>query len=142
MADIKNWDEFLKDIPTDILQKEIDKRNNVHSWNALLNSNKINKLSLRIMNEIDDALKQFGEYTFSDKGPDEVMNISSIVRAFEDDDSEEVGKTLKDILDYYAAGSSKGNYNNACATVATLISCLDDREDFDDILEYDNRFEY
>ena len=38
----------------------------------------MNKLSLRIMSDLSQALKDFGTYTFWDKGPHEVMAINEL----------------------------------------------------------------
>lgn len=143
MGKIKDWSEFLKDVPTDILKKELEIRDsNKVTWKKLLKSKKIDDLTLYIMRKIDEALNDFGKYSFNDKGPDEVMDFDDIMKSLEKKDANEVGKVLKDILDYYQIGTSVGDYSNAEATVNTIINGLDHREDFEEILDYDDRFEY
>ncbi len=88
-----------------------------------MNKNEIVKNAL---DELQKAIKRFGEYSFDDKGPNEVMNIGPIVRNI---------KTLstEDMIDaLITIGSSdvcegRGFY---------LASCLvGDMEDIDEIFE-------
>lgn len=140
---IKDWSEFLKDVPTDILENELNIRKKRISWYELFKSKEINEISFNIMTEIDNALSKYGKYTFSDKGPDEVMDIDTLISPFKNMETNEIVKTLKDVLDFYESGSNKdGTYSEVHNAINTIIHSLDDREDFDEILDSDKRFEY
>jgi hypothetical protein len=61
------------------------------------------------------------------------MNLSRIDRELESKSTEEIIDILKYILD---------NHIDSDILVSELISNMDNREDFDDILDGDERFEY
>jgi len=92
------------------------------------------KLKNKIKEELHSAIKQFGEYSFFDKGPDEVMDINSIVIELEKLPLNQIGKILSSILD------EEKVYGRNLAE--SLVGSLDHREDFDDLFELDDRFEY
>lgn len=94
--------------------------------------------ALYIMSEIDKAIKKFGEYSFDDKGPWEVMNFDSIVKDLKDKSMKEIGSILSEVLDHYS------NQNRAMETVSCIISELDylPEDQFDELLNSDERFEY
>lgn len=141
---IKDWSEFLKDIPTEVLQREIElrKEENVN-WYKLLTAGTINQISFNIMTDIDDALSKFGHYTFSDKGCDEVMYLGKFDEQLESMSIPDIAKVLSDVLDYYELGSNqKGKLRYAQEVVTGLIGNLDERDDFDDLFELDSRFGY
>jgi len=50
-----------------------------------------------IMTEIDEALKQFGSYSYHDKGASEVMDIPAIVNKLELMTSEDIVKVLTEV---------------------------------------------
>lgn len=133
---IKNWEDFIKDIPTNVLVAELERRN--ENKNNLI----ADPVSSYIMKEIDTALTRFGDYTFGDKGPYEVMNISNLVYKIKDKPVKEVANILTQVLDNYDKISKIGNYDHAISTVNTIIGELDSMEWFDDLFDYDNRFEY
>ena len=56
-------------------------------------------LAERCVSELKDALKSFGEYSYSDKGPHEVMNFSQILRDFRSLSEDECVSELQGILD-------------------------------------------
>ena len=53
--------------------------------------------SKEIMEEIDQALKQFGEYTYGDKGAWEVMDVEKIAERLKDMSAEEILSTLGEV---------------------------------------------
>lgn len=50
-----------------------------------------------IMKEIDHALKQFGEYTYIDKGADEVMDVTKISNELKKMRVSEIIEVLKEV---------------------------------------------
>ncbi len=139
MGEIKNWREFLKDVPTDILLSELDSRREDD-----MNSIDIDPVAIEIMSAIDDALTSFGSYSFGDKGPHEVMDIYSLKRKLLGKSINEIGEILTQVLDNYGDVSTVGNDEHASETVNSIIGEFDDlsEEDFTELLDYDNRFEY
>lgn len=91
-------------------------------------------LKEKIKGQLHLAIKQFGEYSFFDKGPDEVMLIGPIICDLEQLPLDQISKVLSGILD------DEKEYGQQL--VATLITSLDHRPDFADLFEMDNRFEY
>lgn len=131
------WKEFLKDVPTSELENEIKQRKSTGEYFKVKRN--INPISLSIIGKIDDALKQFGSYTFDDKGPYEVMDIGSIVYALKQKEVEEISTILSQILDNYE------NKKRSSSLVSTIIGELDESipdDDFEELLNSDNRFEY
>jgi GTPase involved in cell partitioning and DNA repair len=130
MSDKKNWDKVLKDIPTDILLSEIENRKT--------NFDSLDELSIEIMNKIDYAIEQFGKYTFDDKGSHEVMDISKIVSKLSKKSIEETANILSEILDNYK------DEKRSKRVVDDIIGEFDNlpEEDFDRLLNSDERFEY
>jgi hypothetical protein len=126
---IKNWKEFLKDVPTEILLSEIENRKN---------KNTISDLASFIIDKLDYAIKQFGSYTFEDKGPDEVIDIPSIKNKLSNKPIKEIAKILSEVLDNYP------NYGHASSLVNYIIGEFDNLsdEDFEELLDSDDRFEY
>lgn len=51
-----------------------------------------------IKTDIKKAIKQFGEYTYFDKGPREVLDISKYINSFKEMKGEEVSNILFDLL--------------------------------------------
>lgn len=138
MSNVKNWREFLKDVPTEILSTEIDNRKE-----DLKSSMNLDPIVNDLIKELDYALTTFGEYSFHDKGPDEVMDINKIVRKVRGNRTiQEIATILTQFLDNYGKISSVGSEREAADLVNTIITDLDDMEDFDDLFELDDRFEY
>ena len=97
------------------------------------------------MDDLDDALKTFGSYTFGDKGPHEVMDIDDIKNSLSKLTIKGIGEVLSQVLDNYEKVSSvDGGDYEASYLVNTIIGDFDDlsEEDFDELLDCDDRFEY
>jgi hypothetical protein len=135
MANIKNWSEFLKDVPTDALVSEIENRKEQKSgsYNPFLS-----ELATEIMKKIDEAIKRFGSYSFDDKGPDEVMDIDSVTAKLKGKPVKEIGSILSEILDNYS------DSKRALRFVECIIGEFDylPEDEFTELLESDERFEY
>ena len=131
MEHLKDWSEFLKDVPTEVLHAEIESRKS-------RKNDSISPGAIDIMNRIDNAIEKFGSYTFDDKGAFEVMSIYSIKKELAGKPTEEIAGILSEVLDKYS------NKYRAEETVSCIISSLDDmpEEEFDRLLDSDERFEY
>lgn len=134
---VKNWEEFIKDIPTDALMAELERRKEENKNNI-----KASPIAFDIMEEIDDALIQFGHYTFGDKGPYEVMSISTYSHKLKSKPVKEIAGILTQVLDNYESYSSVGSYRHAEDVVNTIVGEMDDMEWFDELFQYDDRFDY
>ena len=128
---MKDWGEILKDVPTEALHAEIERRKGIKNES-------ISPAAIDIMDRIDNAVEKFGSYTFDDKGAWEVMSISSIKKELAGKSAEEIASILSEVLDNYS------NKHRASETVSCIISELDDmpEEEFDRLLGSDERFEY
>ena len=128
---MKDWGEILKDVPTEALHAEIERRKGIKNES-------ISPAAIDIMDRIDNAVEKFGSYTFDDKGAWEVMSISSIKKELAGKPAEEIASILSEVLDNYS------NKHRASETVSCIISELDDmpEEEFDRLLGSDERFEY
>jgi len=93
----------------------------------------VTDLGKKILNELDEAIKKFGIYSYQDKGASEVINLEPLEEELNSLSTQEVIDVLKYLLD---------NHQDSERLVEELISSLDQREDFDDILDGDERFEY
>ena len=133
---MKDWSEILKDVPTEALHSEIERR--VRCWLKGIKNESISPAAIDIMDRIDNAVEKFGSYTFDDKGAWEVMSISSIKKELAGKPAEEIASILSEVLDSYS------NKHRASETVSCIISELDDmpEEEFDRLLGSDERFEY
>lgn len=131
MANIKNWSEFLKDVPTDALLSEIETR-------KIKQSSSVSESAKDIMSKIDKAIEMFGSYSFDDKGPWEVMDINSIKKNLSTKSIKEIAAILSEILDNYS------NYKRATSVVGCIIGEFDSlpEDEFDELLDSDDRFEY
>jgi len=91
-----------------------------------------------IIKKIDAAINKFGTYNFDDKGPGEVMNMKEIMIGLQSKPIKEIGKILSEVLNGYP------NYERAHRFVCCVIGELDylPEEDFDELLDFDERFEY
>ena len=98
--------------------------------------NESNQMALDINKEMVNGIKQFGVYSFEDKGPEEVMNFGKFNMK---------DKSIEDIADilnqFYEIAENKGH---AKSVIDTIITDLDDRDDFDGLWDFDkhNIFEY
>ena len=126
---VKNYQEFLKDIPSDELKQEL-KRRDSESKEGL------HPVAAQIMEELKEAIEEFGAYTFSDKGADEVMDMTTISSLFTNLTIEECATVISQVMDHYE------NKYIGEQMMGELVMCLDHRADFDDLFQYDDRFEY
>lgn len=62
-----------------------------------------------IIEEIDEALRMFGEYTYGDKGAEEVMDIPGIANRLKEHTGEEIIAILTEIV-------AKHRYPDPCLT--------------------------
>lgn len=131
MGNIKNWTEFLKDVPTAALLSEIESR-------KIKQSTSVSESANDIMSQIDKSIEMFGSYSFDDKGPWEVMNINSIKKSLSTKSIKEIASILSEILDSYS------NYERAFSVVACILGEFDSlpEAEFDELLDSDDRFEY
>lgn len=81
-----------------------------------------------ILDKMQVALKQFGEYTFCDKGPQEVMSLREITDELEKMKADEVGAILKEVKNHSDHGRILAN-----ALIDSLDHVLDD-EWFDKVI--------
>lgn len=144
---IKNFEQFT----TDELQDEINRRKSEASKVQPVSIGKtilgrpgmsnptpsLHPLALDFIQQIKTALKDFGEYTFGDKGADEVMDIRSVVKSLSSMDIPEIGKILSQVLD-----TQEVKYNFTSEFVSSVISGLDHMDDFEELFDIDDRFEY
>jgi hypothetical protein len=126
----------------DVFENILEK---LESSNEVVEDIPLDEIGDKIIEETDMALKMFGEYSFGDKGPHEVMDVDSISDMFENKDIQDVARVLSFVLDNYHLKTKVGSHDPqwvASSIVEALIHSLDDREDFDELFQYDDRFEY
>lgn len=94
--------------------------------------------AIEIISMLDKAIQKFGTYSYDDKGPYEVMNIDAIVKNLQGKPVKEIGKILSEVLDNYPV------YGRASTLVNCIIGEFDylPEEDFDELFDCDERFEY
>ncbi len=80
----------------------------------------------RCLDELGIALKQFGTYQFSDKGPNEVMDVYSLVKEFRALDPETAGLTICRL-----AKSKKYEGRPVCVASEILV----EMQDWDELWE-------
>jgi hypothetical protein len=140
---IKNFQEFLKDVPTRELKAELERRKNNQTKPSMDLSNPIHKNAFNIMNQLDDAFSKFGKYSFYDKGPDEVLDLNSIYKTLSKMSIDKVSEILIYVMDNYEKFSSKeGTEKDAITLVNSIIHDFDGHDDFELFFEMDDRFEY
>ena len=127
---IKNWGEFLKDVPTYALLSEIENRNNKKY-------DSVSDIAAFIMKDIDEAITMFGTYTFDDN-PYEVMDIDSIMKKLKDKPIKEIGSILSEVLDKYP-NSERSTY--AVNTIIDEFESLPDDKWYE-LLSLDDRFKH
>jgi len=95
-------------------------------------------ISSEINNEMIKGIKMFGKYTFEDKGPSEVMNLDKYDNILKDKSIEDVAYILNTFYDIAK------NKKDAISVIFSLISNLDNRDDFEDLWNFDKHkiFEY
>ena len=99
-------------------------------------NSKLHPLTIDFIDQIKEALSDFGEYTFGDKGAHEVMGISSIVSKLKPLPIDEVGTILTQCLD-----STEVKEQFTEEFVNSVICDMNRRSDFDSLFELDDRFE-
>lgn len=124
---MKNFNEFT----TEELKAEINRREEAKKVSNL------HPLTVDFCKRINDAIKKFGSYSFMDKGPDEVMDMTKIVNKLSKLDIETIAGILTQCLD-----SKDVKPEFSASFVECVISCLDDRSDFEELFDFDDRFEY
>ncbi len=72
--------------------------------------------SKEIIKQLKTALKKFGEYSFLDKGPSEVMFVDPIVAELKKMSAADAGRVLKEVAGAHEHGQFLANH---------LVSCLD-----------------
>lgn len=77
-----------------------------------------NPFSQKLLNELKQSLKEFGTYSFDDKGPNEVMDVSSLVREYKILSLAEKMQVSKDL---------KSNFR-ANEVLITILSDLDEKQ--------------
>jgi len=75
--------------------------------------------------EIKQAIKQFGEYSYHDKGPQEVMDVDAIRGRMSDMSAEQIADMLAEVRGYHKASGEGERF------VETMLCLLDDRRDLD-----------
>ena len=80
----------------------------------------VQEWATKVMVATDSAIKEFGRYTFGDKGPNEVMDLDPFIRELKAMDPAEAGIRLE------ALAVCGRDYNTAAASI---LSGLDDQEE-------------
>lgn len=80
--------------------------------------------STSILKDLGQALRRFGEYSFDDKGPSEVMDIESLVTQLRNLPAAKAGKILNEV-------ASSNKYKGRGLSVAA--QCVIDMQDWDDL---------
>lgn len=83
--------------------------------------------ALEIKIEIATAIKRFGEYSFYDKGPGEVMDLGRIYERMMDMNAQQIADVLADVRTYAAAGKP----GEGETFVQHMLCDLDDRPELD-----------
>lgn len=76
-----------------------------------------NEFANMLVSETDQAIRQFGEYTFSDKGPHEVLDVGVLADILRKKEAVDAGSCLQ------AAAECGKRYSKVASAV---MSCLDD----------------
>ena len=102
------------------------------------NESTSDEIALELNDDMLYALKRYGEYSFEDKGPDEVMDMSKYDGIMKDKSIEEIAEILNKFYDLTE------DKEHAVDVVNSIVTNLDDREDFEDLWNYDEHeiFEY
>ena len=140
---VKKFGEFqpinedLNEFSTEDLRAELARRDKEEedTRNAQLHP-----ITIAILKEVDFALREYGAYTFADKGVYEVMNTDQFVNPLKRMTIPEIASILSQCLDN--TGDKNGRYVQD--TVDAIIGELDSlsEEDFSELLSSDDRFEY
>ncbi|KKM97502.1 hypothetical protein LCGC14_1167530 [marine sediment metagenome] len=94
----------------------------------------LDKLFTKIIEEMHLSLKEYGTYTFWDKGPQEVMGVSEWASKIENLPADEARELLETICDYSKEGAKLAN---------CIVDSLDDSpEDWWNKLMVGDKLEY
>lgn len=95
------------------------------------NENQSLDIVAELSKDLNNGLEQFGEYSFYDKGPDEVMDISKYDNIIKD-------MKIKDIADIFNSFySSYPEKDKSVRVINSILTGLDNRDDFEEIFDYD-----
>lgn len=85
--------------------------------------------AIKVIDDINKALRQFGEYTYYDKGAEEVFDVDALVSELRPLTGDEIGQILADVL----------TYEHGRPVVSSVLSALDNVEDakWDAIMAYE-----
>lgn len=83
--------------------------------------------AIDIINATKAALKQFGTYSFDDKGPGEVMHIRQIVAALELMPAPQVAQIILQLASTHELEDERGR-----VVASTLVGCM---EDWDELFD-------
>lgn len=85
--------------------------------------------AIKVVDDINVALRQFGEYTYYDKGAEEVFDVDALVAELRPLSGDEIGQILADVL----------TYEHGKPVVSSVLSALDGVEDekWDAIMAYE-----
>ena len=83
----------------------------------------ISPLAKKALDEMKSALKEFGRYTFFDKGPDEVMDMGKLVHQFRTAGVEPCAQALNEILVIKDAVAGE-------MLVSAFLMCMQDWDEF------------
>jgi len=126
---VKNYQEFLSDIPSDALKQELQRRDDESKEG-------LHPVAAQILKILKDAIDTFGAYTFGDKGASEVMDMHEVSDLFNNLSIEECATVIAQVMDHYEDRTIGEQMMHE------LVMCLDHRADFDDLFKHDDRFEY
>lgn len=95
-----------------------------------------NPLSIKCINEIKKAIKQFGVYSYKDKGPTEVMNPSPLVREISALTPEEAKQVLIEIFEYKNGEPFVSHVIDCLASIKNeeYLNILREVDDFDNMI--------
>ena len=83
-----------------------------------------------ILAAAQSALKQFGTYTFDDKGPHEVMELDQFVEVLRKMPANEAAEAIRTV----ASGATLGGATRSARLASALIG---EMEDWDELFEQD-----
>lgn len=81
-----------------------------------------------IIGQLEEALVEFGTYSFDDKGPHEVMDLDPITKRLKELEADDAGYILKEVIARHERGQ---------ILVTSIVNSLDDQPDdwFDKVNE-------
>ena len=105
------------------------------SFNESLDSSEVQKMGDELISDLKKGIRMYGEYSYHDKGADEVMNVRGWMNKLNKLTVKELGNILSYVLD---------NHTDSQNLVDHIISDSDHREEseFGELLDMDERFFY